>query len=217
MTSVAFWGLWRVTKGTRAGLPATGVGLLVVVNLGWPPSWRSPLPWNVDLIPWLLVMMTLGSWLRPWLATWKPNAWMVGVLAGLGVIILAKAWEASGAGGGLIQAQSLDVNGRLFEGDRGFAALSAGARSLAVVFLVLAIPPNPITARLSRDAIIIFPPHGLWFSVFSGVLSMVFHRGDWKETGGWPAVAVYSVGAILLSVAVAPLLRRWVPWLVGGR
>ena len=216
MTSVAFWGLWRATRGTRAGLVAVGVVALLGLNLWWPRSMSSALPWNVDLVPWLLILMTLGFWLRPRLLGMKPAPWVVGLLAGLGVIILAQAWMAAHLVG-LHAPAPLDINGRMFEGDRGFSAMAAAVRSLAVVFLVLAIPANPLTARLARDTIVIFPLHGLWFSVFTGVLTKVFHRGDWKTTGGWAAVAVYTLGAIVLSLAVAPLLRRWVPWLVGGR
>jgi acyltransferase len=220
VTSVAFWGLWRVLPKRDSAMTVAVLGMVLLASLratnldgrnllGIPPF---RLWWNIDLLPWLLAFFGAGYLFRKgFLPEWKPGVWHMVKTLGAFLIILFGADSVVDA------LDPFDLNGREFGNGSGLTFFLVLFAALPLFLLIEAIPPNPITARLSRDTILIFPLHGLWFSVFSGVLSKVFHRGDWKETGGWAAVAVYTVGAIGLSLVVAPLLRRWVPWLVGGR
>ena len=221
VTSVAFWGLWRVLPKRDSAMTVAVLGLMLLASLTSSNSGRSNmlgisagfrLWWNIDLLPWLLTFFGVGYLFRKgFLPEWKPGAWhLVKTFGAFLVVLFSVVFTVN-------LQPPFDLNAREFGIGYGLTVFMVAHAALPLFLLIEAIPPNPITARLSRDTILIFPLHGLWFSVFSGVLGKVFHRGDWKETGGWAAVAVYTLGAIGLSLAVAPLLRRWVPWLVGGR
>lgn len=219
VTSVAFWGLWRVPPRRESAVAIGLTGLVILTSiwvldvdgnslLGIPKGFR--LWWNVDLLPWLLIFFGIGFLGKAVVPAWRPGVWRTIAYLAAAAYFLYRVAGSSGR-------SPYDLNARQFGDGMLGGLIEVIVAAVPVFLIIMAIPPNPIIARLSRDTILIFPLHGLWFSVFSGVLSKVFHRGDWKETGGWAAVAVYTIGAIGLSLAVAPLLRWWVPWLVGGR
>lgn len=208
VTTVAAWGVWWLTRWgrlrLRLALPGLAVLVLVVSNLDVRGWW-----WNLDLVPWTLFFYVLGA-LRGRLIGRSPGARRPWVHWASPLIFLLVAWK--------VRAWSpFDLNGRLF-GDWSWLALGSSAVLVVSLGTMLGLFGEcRWLARLPRDTIIIFPLHGLCFSLFTGLLSLGPHAPAGGRSGGWAAALAYTVGAIALCLAAAPLLRQWMPWAVGDR
>jgi acyltransferase len=120
-----------------------------------------------------------------------------------------------------LQFTCIALNGRV---DMNFISLGnpllfyLGAISgiAALSCLVSFLPPLSVFSRLADAAILVFPLHRTLFSVFSAFGLLLVNDLQAFKHSVWGTVS-YSVGALLVSVYLLPLVRRRCPILIGGR
>jgi acyltransferase len=208
VTATAAWGVWWLTRWgsirLRLAVAAVGMVVLVLPFLGLPALW-----WNLDLLPWTLFFYLLGA----------ARGRLIEVLAGrrrplaqwaAPLVFLLVAWKVR-------KWSPFDLNAREFGR---WPWLAFGSATVLVVAFSTALGlagSRPWLVPLSRNTIVIFPLHGLCFSVFTGLLSLSPVTASWGRTGGWPAAVAFTAGAIIACLVVSPWLHRWAPWTLGHR
>jgi fucose 4-O-acetylase-like acetyltransferase len=203
LVHIAFHCLWNNLRGHQL---AAAVGACTV--LGYALVERLPirLPWGAEIA--LLAMPFYGA--GYYLSVRQGGLPQPGTPMAIGVVVLA-----------LLQFVSILGNGRV---DMNFLSLEnpflfyLGAFSGIGVLVGLAgfFPCHPLYARIGDGAILAFPLHRPFFSIFSGLGLLFVADMQAFKASVWGSV-VYTVGAITLALVLWPHVRRSAPWLVGGR
>ena len=93
---------------------------------------------------------------------------------------------------------------------------SALCTSLACFLSLHELGPNRITSAIARNTTIIFPLHVLVFSVFAAFYVFVLRVPLAARENAFVGLAA-SIVDVALLIAVAPLFRRFLPWVYGAR
>jgi hypothetical protein len=94
--------------------------------------------------------------------------------------------------------------------------LGAFAGIGALLIVTMHLPASRLIQRISEASVVAFPLHRTLFSVFSAVALLILDDVASFKASPWGSI-VYTLGAIGVSVALLPLIRRNSPALIGGR
>jgi acyltransferase len=183
-----------------------GIVASASLGLGLAGNLPSRLPWGIEIALLALPFYAAG-YVFSRKVDWFPQR---GLYLALMVVMFA-----------LVQFACIALNGRV---DMNFISIGnpflfyvgafAGIGTLAG--LAVFLPLYPLSVRVAEAAVLAFPLHRLLFSVFSALGMFLFVDFQAFKTSPWGSVA-YAVGAVGVSVAIFPWVRRYLPALVGGR
>ena len=121
----------------------------------------------------------------------------------------------------LLQYVCISINGRV---DMNFLSLGnpflfylgalacIGVLTGAVYFL----PKHPLIERVAEGSMLAFALHRTLFSVFTGMGLMIVADMQSFKTSELGSI-VYTLAAVGVSISLFPLVRRFLPMLLGGR
>jgi hypothetical protein len=99
-------------------------------------------------------------------------------------------------------------------GNYAFFFTAAGLGIVMTIYISKLLPPSAVCRWLSKNTIIIFPYHRLAFNVFTGIGVVFFGlQIDFKDTLFFSFL--FTAGALLASVPVVFIIRRYMPWVAG--
>ncbi|QNM95047.1 WecB/TagA/CpsF family glycosyltransferase [Chitinimonas koreensis] len=190
---------------------AAALALALAVVLLREPSWPR-LPWGLDNALVALGFYAAGALLRQWseqrparLVEPPPPRW---------------AWPAALALAGAVAALTalngrVDLNYLVFGRWPALYLPTAFAGIGLVAAVARRLPDSALARRLARDSLVLFPLHVLAFSLFTGIGVKLFGLPhDFKSASPLFGLA-YTVGAVLLLMPLAALLRRLWPAVFG--
>lgn len=197
---------WKVLKYLEPKKQVIAVIMLAAVGISITKVLTFRLPWNIEIafiaIPFFSIgqLISANRDLIP-----RPTK-----LVAFGVICF-----------GMIQLGCIELNGRtdmnfLSIGNPIFFYLGALSGISALGCLVTFIPPIKFVTLVADSAIVAFPLHRTLYSVFSGVaMLLVDNLQDFKLS---PLSSItYTIGALVVSILLMPIIRQWFPSLIGGR
>jgi acyltransferase len=205
VTQIAFYWIARLSRK-----PLIAVILVIAAVLGYLDfkltSFRSP--WSTDIALTAIVFYGVGHLLKsnP-VIIHKPKAIITLLLL---VTILG------------LQTLSLKFNTPIAMGFReygnfGLFFLGSFSGTLFWVIVVKFIPVSRAISRVGKDSIVIFSLHVLAISVITGVAVWILRLPlDFAE-GSLFIALLYTVISIAMLIPVAYIIRRYVPWVIGGR
>lgn len=206
VTSLAYYLLRRVT--TEKGAFSVIALAAVLFILFRKPSWPRAL-WCIDVAVVALLFYAIGRWARDRVVLIK------GITKSRIVVIAIVAFTATVA--------CTANNGRadLYELYFGSHPILFVPGALAGIVFVSAISAlfraGTVTRWLSVNTIIVFPVHGLMFSLFTGVGVVVFGMPhEFKQSSIWFGV-LYAIAALLLCYPVSAFIYRFFPFVFGRR
>lgn len=209
LTTMLFWGLYRLRPRWVAVLLTAGLGTLGAVLPTW---WGFRIPWSLEAALVAVGFYGLGFASRerltrllargpeslPWLSR-------LVVLALLTTIVVVAA-----AVNGLADMNAMHL---------GYVPLfyvGAVAGIGAAVLVSSLLPGRRLARVIAENTIVIFPTHLVAFGLLTGVAMFVFHAERTFKDGRLGSLA-YSVYALTVGVLAAKFLRRVAPWTVGYR
>lgn len=92
--------------------------------------------------------------------------------------------------------------------------LSAFSLSLAFAFLLRMLPATKLSAHIAKHTILIFPTHMILFAGLS-LIYVEFLQLDLSVRENPYVGFVAALIIILVITAVAPIIRKWLPWAYG--
>lgn len=205
VTQIGFYWIARLRMK-----PLVAVILVISAVLGYLDfkltSFRSP--WSTDIALTAIVFYGVGHLLKsnP-LLIHKPKAIITLLLL---VTILG------------LQMLSLKFNTPIEMGSRvygNFGLFFLGSFSGILFWVIVAkfIPVSKAISRVGQDAIVIFSLHVLAISVITGVAVWVFRLPLNFAEGSLYVALLYTFASIAMLVPVAYIIRRYAPWVIGGR
>lgn len=206
VTSLGYYLLRRVT--TEKGALSVIVLAAVLFILLHKPSWPRLL-WCIDVAVVALLFYAIGRWARDRVVLIK------GITKSRIVMIAIVAFTAT------VVCTANNGRANLYELYFGSRPVLFVPGALAGIVFVSAISAlfraGAVTRWLSVNTIIIFPMHGLMFSLFTGVGVVVFGLPhEFKQSSVWFGV-LYAIAALLLSYPVGALIYRFFPFVFGRR
>lgn len=205
---VVMWLAYLLAKVLPARLQWVASLVALLAMLYSPRPWPSPLPWNLDVAVVALGFFMLGTALRN--VRWDQLRWRSSPTAAIGFVVSVLLLAACASYNQRVDLREFVVgNPALFLG-------GAVGGTFATLLIAGALPAAWISQRLSQDSIVIFPLHLPLLVVVSAVIA--------KGTGLSRELLRSELGAALISILVialllpvAHLIRRWAPWMIGGR
>lgn len=121
----------------------------------------------------------------------------------------------------VIQLKCIELNGRtdmnfLSIGNPLLFYLGALSGVAAISFLMVFIPPNRIITKVAEATIVAFPLHRTLYSVFSAFAIMIVNDLQSFKLSVLGSIT-YTGAALVISVLLMPMIRKWFPALIGGR
>jgi len=204
VTHFLFKVLLYILKGPSlvVGVFASAViGILLANNLNFR------LPWGVEISFIAMPFYSCGYWVSSKCIDLFPKRSLQTAL----VLFLMMG----------IQFFCIYLNGRV---DMNFISLGnpllfylgAFAGIAALACLVVFIPLNYLLSIVAKSAFLTFPLHRVMFSLFSAACIFLLDDLQAFKLSIWGSLT-YTVGAIGLSIVLLPLVRRFLPLLLGGR
>jgi acyltransferase len=210
VAAVAFWPVWKLTRGRPLMLAVSFVVWWVSGSLmPTSPAWARV--WNADLLPWTCAAYTMGHLARLMVNGWSRR------MDGFGKRLSALTLLALVVAVAGVYLPVWDWNGREFGPIPGLSLIASLTMAGAFCYLLGRLPGAWSGGWLARETLFIFPLHGLVFSVLTGAISMGLGVRNWSENGGWPAVAVYALAGTCGSLVAGMILKRIMPFLFGVR
>lgn len=205
VSAIAFWGVWRLSKGTGSGMGIAVLGLWAFSAVMPPsPAWAKV--WNLDLLPWTCTAYTMGYLARNSIIP----AWQRFVRSGerwpAGITALALA-----VGAAACYLPAWDWSGREFGPLPGLSLVASLVIAATFCWLLDIIPGKWSGGMLAHNTLFIFPLHGLVFSVLTGIVSKGFGIQGWAENGGWTAALIYTLLGIVGSLVAATIFKKFFP------
>ncbi|MBT9566925.1 MAG: acyltransferase family protein [Thiobacillus sp.] len=206
-TSLLFYWLRKHFSATFLLVALNLLGL--VFALGYDRSWPR-LPWGLDNAVVALAFYASGHFFRRYHEAMRERtapsrAWAFVLLLLAGVVAVARV------------NGEVDLNTLLFGRYPALFLVGGYLGIMALFYLSISLPALPIFQWLSRNTLIIFPTHLLMFSVFTGILVLVFGLPrDFKEVSAVWTVAFPAL-ALALSYPVAVFAQRLFPIVFGAR
>jgi len=87
---------------------------------------------------------------------------------------------------------------------------------LFIISLSSFLPTSKVALFLSKNTIIIFPTHLLFFSVFTAIGIFVFHE-HYGFQNSLEFAIIYTILSFILSIPVAFIMKKYFSILVGGK
>lgn len=107
----------------------------------------------------------------------------------------------------------VDMNGMQF-GNPFLFYLTALSGIIVVVIVGIFIKQNKPMEYLSQNTIVLYPMHLVYFAIFTAIGQIIFHmEGGFQKTLFY--AIVYTIGAILVNIPVAYILKKVVPSVIG--
>ncbi|MGD8271633.1 MAG: acyltransferase family protein [Desulfobacterales bacterium] len=165
------------------------------------------LPWNVELSFVAVVFFSLGHYFCRFqflrmVSRIKFKIFICAALTGILLIIVSINGK-------------VNMNRMIF-GNLALFYLGAFCGISLTIILSHMIPKNFCTEWLSFNTIVIFPMHVIFFNIFSGI-GVIFFNLDHSFKNSSLFSVVYIIGAILTSIPVVYIIRRYFPWMIGQK
>ena len=199
-TALLFYVVQRIKS---APIRLVVIFLMGVVFPFIPELLGQRLPWNIELAGAAVVFYGLGYLLKN--KTYPSKA-----VLGLGMLVALPVWLIT-----TLKNTPVDMNAMQF-GALWWFYIGAAAGIYLVIASSHFLGTSGLTRWLALNTMIIFPIHQLLFSVFTGVGVRLFGlSSDFKTS--LLASLVFTALAILCSIPIAYVLRRYTPFIIGER
>jgi acyltransferase len=200
--------LFKLIHNIFKGAVTLGVIIVVAASgilLGNNLNFR--LPWGVEIALIALPFYSCGYWASRKFIDFFPKRSKKTALVFIVIIV--------------IQFYCIYLNGRV---DMNFISLGnpllfylgAFAGIAALACIVLYIPLNYFFTIIAKSAFLTFPLHRVMFSFFSALGLFILDDLQAFKISIWDTLS-YTIGAIGMSIFLLPLVRRFLPVLLGGR
>jgi len=170
---------------------------------------RLRLPWNIDISIVAFIFYSLGFLLkeRDIITNALINSYKLNIL---GFILLS-----------IILFFVVNISGRASMSQMSYQnpflfLVTSLVGIMSVLCISKIIPRNRYFEWLSRNTIVIFPLHTIFFSIFTGIGVIVFKLPyNFKEH--YIFIIVYVFAAIMLCIPITFFIRKYAPALIGYR
>lgn len=204
MTSFIYY-IFRRYFSEKAVLVIVVIATLAFV-LSRKPSWPR-LPWCLDVSIGAVLFYAIGHWARGGMQYLKQVPKVVQALVALAALAITIVCAAANG--------RVDLYELYFGNDPILFVPAAIAGIVFVLSISTLFSAGSLSRWLSRSTIVIFPMHGLMFSLFTGVGVVLFGlTHDFKESSMWFGV-LYGLLALVLSYPTTLVIYRLFPFVIG--
>ena len=208
MVSVLFWLLQKALKNNRhLALVAAGISLIAV---GYFNDASRSWDWNADIALCCLVFFALGAALHDQLDQFNEKEISLPGLSAAAAVFLALSVCGAALDG------PVDINQRHFGYTGSLFMLTAICGMALTICLAKIIRKNRVLQFLSENSLTLFALHMVAYRVLTAIFIIIFHL-DREQLGSTFMSVVYTAWAIAVLYPVIYGLRRWAPWILGGR